>query len=186
MKFQHIFAKDDERAVSPVIGVILMVAITVILAAVIGGFVLGLGDSLNQAPQAQLDASDGSGNGTAMESEGANEVLTISHGGGDPLPGDEYEIRVTNASGDTNTLYNGSVQTVQWSEDYDGDTGTEDFDITLSSDPGEFGVSDSVSVTFEVSSADDNGGVDYNGEWEVQIVHSPSDSILLDETVDVE
>jgi len=47
---------DDDRGVSPVIGVILMVAITVILAAVIGTFVLGLGDSLQQAPQAQLDA----------------------------------------------------------------------------------------------------------------------------------
>lgn len=36
----------NDRGVSPVIGVILMVAITVILAAVIGTFVLGLGDSL--------------------------------------------------------------------------------------------------------------------------------------------
>ena len=36
----------DDDAVSPVIGVILMVAITVILAAVIGTFVLGLGDNV--------------------------------------------------------------------------------------------------------------------------------------------
>lgn len=36
--------KDNDRGVSPVIGVILMVAITVILAAVIASFVLGLGD----------------------------------------------------------------------------------------------------------------------------------------------
>ncbi|WP_338071862.1 type IV pilin N-terminal domain-containing protein [Halorutilus salinus] len=35
---------NDDSAVSPVIGVILMVAITVILAAVIGTFVLGLGE----------------------------------------------------------------------------------------------------------------------------------------------
>jgi len=41
--------QDNERAVSPVIGVILMVAITVILAAVIGTFVLGLGDSLGDS-----------------------------------------------------------------------------------------------------------------------------------------
>lgn len=37
------FKTDDDRAVSPVIGVILMVAITVILAAVIAAFVLGIG-----------------------------------------------------------------------------------------------------------------------------------------------
>ena len=42
--------KEGERAVSPVIGVILMVAITVILAAVIASFVLGLGDTDDPAP----------------------------------------------------------------------------------------------------------------------------------------
>lgn len=35
--------KNDKRAVAPVIGVILMVAITVILAAVIAAFVFGMG-----------------------------------------------------------------------------------------------------------------------------------------------
>jgi len=54
MNFKTLFQNDD-RAVSPVIGVILMVAITVILAAVIGTFVLGLGDSLGDStPQASF------------------------------------------------------------------------------------------------------------------------------------
>jgi len=48
MQFKELFADDD--AVSPVIGVILMVAITVILAAVIGTFVLGLGDQVQSNP----------------------------------------------------------------------------------------------------------------------------------------
>ena len=53
MNFKQLIADDD--AVSPVIGVILMVAITVILAAVIGTFVLGLGDQVqNNAPSAQF------------------------------------------------------------------------------------------------------------------------------------
>lgn len=42
----------DNRAVSPVIGVILMVAITVILAAVIGTFIIGLGDNIETNVQA--------------------------------------------------------------------------------------------------------------------------------------
>ena len=41
--------RDDERAVSPVVGVILMVAITVIMAAVIGAFVYGYGGSMVQS-----------------------------------------------------------------------------------------------------------------------------------------
>jgi len=57
MKLDTMFG--DNRGVSPVIGVILMVAITVILAAVIGTFVLGLGDSLGENPTAgvQVDSN---------------------------------------------------------------------------------------------------------------------------------
>ncbi|TKX77870.1 type IV pilin [Halorubrum sp. SD626R] len=50
---------------SPVIGVILMVAITVILAAVIGTFVLGLGDQLGDtAPQASFEVDSVTANGS--------------------------------------------------------------------------------------------------------------------------
>jgi len=48
MKANRKFMKDEE-AVSPVIGVILMVAITVILAAVIAAFVFGMGGSLKKS-----------------------------------------------------------------------------------------------------------------------------------------
>ncbi|MCH7659162.1 MAG: type IV pilin N-terminal domain-containing protein [Euryarchaeota archaeon] len=68
----------EDRGVSPVIGVILMVAITVILAAVIGAFVLGLGDSLGDSgPQASL-SFDQSG-----------DQVTVTHTGGDDLIGAE-------------------------------------------------------------------------------------------------
>ena len=40
------YFKQNEEAVSPVIGVILMVAITVILAAVIAAFVFGMGSNV--------------------------------------------------------------------------------------------------------------------------------------------
>ena len=67
--------RNDKRAVSPVIGVILMVAITVILAAVIGAFVFGLGPSAGTvAPQANLVAS-------GMTTSG----FTLQHNGGDAV-----------------------------------------------------------------------------------------------------
>jgi flagellin-like protein len=53
IQIKELLTGDD--AVSPVIGVILMVAITVILAAVIAAFVLGLGDSSDPAPQVSFD-----------------------------------------------------------------------------------------------------------------------------------
>ncbi|MFC6755724.1 MULTISPECIES: type IV pilin N-terminal domain-containing protein [Haloarcula] len=77
MELKQLFHNDD-KAVSPVIGVILMVAITVILAAVIATFVLGLGDSLsNQAPQASFTCND------------AGDLV---HDGGDELDGDNLYL----------------------------------------------------------------------------------------------
>jgi len=43
MEIEREFAEG--RAVTPVVGVILLVAITVVLAAVVGTFALGLGES---------------------------------------------------------------------------------------------------------------------------------------------
>ena len=80
----------DDEAVSPVIGVILMVAITVILAAVIGTFVLGLGDQVQDtAPQASFnfDFSNTDGNATY----GVN----VTHDGGDTIDADSDDLNVT-------------------------------------------------------------------------------------------
>ena len=67
----------DDEAVSPVIGVILMVAITVILAAVIGTFVLGLGDQVQTtAPQASFNFD---------YTDGTADALEITHDGGDSI-----------------------------------------------------------------------------------------------------
>ena len=67
----------EDRAVSPVIGVVLMVAITVILAAVIGTFVLGLGQNVQSTPQASFSFDFGN-NGSA-------QVVNVTHNGGDTL-----------------------------------------------------------------------------------------------------
>ena len=74
MNFKKLLTED--RAVSPVIGVILMVAITVILAAVIGTFVLGLGDQVSEsAPQAQF----------TFDFDDSAYTLTATHDGGDEI-----------------------------------------------------------------------------------------------------
>ena len=49
--------KENEEAVSPVIGVILMVAITVILAAVIAAFVFGMTDTVQTTKQVSATSS---------------------------------------------------------------------------------------------------------------------------------
>ena len=93
MKPRNLFNSDD-RAVSPVIGVILMVAITVILAAVIGTFVLGLGDQLGDtAPQASFD----------IESSNDSSV-NITKTGGQAIPIDDLVISVDGTRHDDATV----------------------------------------------------------------------------------
>ncbi|HET7323066.1 MAG TPA: type IV pilin N-terminal domain-containing protein [Halococcus sp.] len=72
------------RGVSPVIGVILMVAVVVILAAVIGAFVLGLGGEQQQTPQASFSY------------DAATGTLTMSSG--DPIP-NEFLYVATDGTG---------------------------------------------------------------------------------------
>jgi flagellin-like protein len=96
----------EDRAVSPVIGVILMVAITVILAAVIGTFVLGLGQNVQSTPQAsfQFDFNE------------TSNLVDVTHNGGDRLEvGDNTDsVLITGGGttgtwvGDTTTVYNTS------------------------------------------------------------------------------
>lgn len=84
---------SDEGAVSPVIGVILMVAITVILAAVIGTFVLGLGGQVSQsAPQASL---------TVENVNTEDNLITIAHGGSDTLTASETTVQAESSGGTT-------------------------------------------------------------------------------------
>lgn len=83
----------DDEAVSPVIGVILMVAITVILAAVIATFVLGLGEQVSStAPTASMSTE------FSEQNDGVDGDLTINHDGGDTIKASEIYVRGSNGS----------------------------------------------------------------------------------------
>jgi flagellin-like protein len=120
MNFKDLF--EDDRAVSPVIGVILMVAITVILAAVIGTFVLGLGDQVQSTtPQASFGFSTAGDVSSADENlstvaQGPDMAnMTITHESGDSIPSSNVNLTAGGTSkawvgsgdisaGDSNTV----------------------------------------------------------------------------------
>jgi flagellin-like protein len=84
---------DDDDAVSPVIGVILMVAITVILAAVIGTLVLGLGDQAsNTAPSASFSFEYEAGGSGTCSGPGTGNALDMTHASGDQVPADTVTL----------------------------------------------------------------------------------------------
>jgi flagellin-like protein len=133
MQLKQLFNEDD--AVSPVIGVILMVAITVILAAVIATFVLGLGEQVSDtAPQASFNfdynetqpadgaqdsfnryVDDGTttptGNADNVTQSSIDGTLNIQHSNGPnidlELLGATGSSAVNASSGDATTVYSG-------------------------------------------------------------------------------
>ncbi|WP_440766782.1 type IV pilin [Natronorubrum sp. DTA7] len=104
---QKLIGSEEERAVSPVIGVILMVAITVILAAVIAAFVLDIGDDLGDS---SVNAA------VTVDEDGTDVTVTVSDMGdadGVVLTDDdgqiigESEVLTTTGTSNTHSLTSG-------------------------------------------------------------------------------
>jgi len=173
----------DERGVSPVIGVILMVAITVILAAVIGTFVLGLGDQVSQtAPQATIGV-DGSSSGQlsplpdASSTDQTEPVFTINHNGGDDIEATEtaYLLEYGGNSTDISAqnLTDGSSTPI-WQTGFDGGAAPS----TLST-----ANSETVYVTNQSDVADNPVSVD--GTYTLTLVDDGSGQIIAEKNVNV-
>jgi flagellin-like protein len=74
----------DEEGVSPVIAIILMVAITVVLAGVLYVWVTSLADTTETVDNLQMTAN--------LEVAGGNAYLNITHGGGPKVTWSDYRV----------------------------------------------------------------------------------------------
>ncbi|RLI88539.1 MAG: type IV pilin [Archaeoglobales archaeon] len=159
----------EEKAVSPVIGVILMVAITVILAAVIASFVFGLGAKAPKAaPQAQLTLNDAN---EALSSSEPDAVFTISHQGGDAISCSNIKIFIywqNDTLIDTMTFNNSNY--------FDGDH----FNSTTVLSDGRFEPGDIVIITEGVGYNVSSGTI-----LKVKIIDTVSNQPVLDGQVQV-
>jgi flagellin-like protein len=153
MQFTNLLGDDD--AVSPVIGVILMVAITVILAAVIGTFVLGLGDQVsNTSPTASFtfdfndDGTNDNPADTLAQSSATDGPLSITHDGGDGIEASQLQI----TDGTDTAEVGGTIAIDEWSNTVSaGDTES----IQVDSD-------DTIRVTWQSSNGGDTATL---GKW---------------------
>jgi flagellin-like protein len=150
---------DDDDAVSPVIGVILMVAITVILAAVIASFVLGLGGNQQATPTASFTFDYTEGNSDA------SSYLSITHDGGDTIRGNQVYLRGSNF-GSTDFSPDSSVSISDSDVDYQGTDPGE----TWSDQSGDMSASkgDESAVA-----AGDNINVQADSDYDVRVVWQP-------------
>lgn len=89
---------SEDRALSPVIGVVLLVGLTVILVAVVGGFVTDFGSDVEAAPNAQF--------GVNFDTDSDN--ITLSHDGGNDLDPETLELQYENSSASQSIPFNES------------------------------------------------------------------------------
>ncbi|MBQ4135384.1 MAG: type IV pilin [Methanocorpusculum sp.] len=82
--------KKKEDAVSPVIGVMLMLVVTIVIAAVVAAFAGGLGSDVEMAPTAALDID--------VTADGKVKIESLS---GEALVTKDISIKVTDASGNS-------------------------------------------------------------------------------------
>ncbi|UTF53249.1 type IV pilin [Natronosalvus rutilus] len=95
--------ESSNRAVSPVIGVILMVAITVVLAAVIAAFVLDLGQGQSSNVNAGVSIENGSDGNVTFQLNGkgnAEKVVIRNSAGNEATPNDSSTDAVLENTGE--------------------------------------------------------------------------------------
>lgn len=99
---KHQDRKWNEHAVSPVVGVMLMLVVTIIIAAVVSGFAGGLVSGKEKAPQASLETHITFGD--SMMTGTAGPVLTIKHMSGDPI--NTRNVKLITSWANTTGFYN--------------------------------------------------------------------------------
>ena len=161
--------RRNEEAVSPVIGVILMVAITVILAAVIAAFVFGLGGSQEKAPTASIVV--------ANNPDTTTYDLKISHKGGDTLKGGDWKLSVVSATGGST-----APEFVNSASGNDLSVGAQ---ISVTNITTGCGTTCTLTNQSLNTSAASTAALTTGTKYDIKLVHVPSNAMLVDTVVEV-
>lgn len=166
---------DRDRSVSPVISVILMVAITVILAAVIAVFTMGFaGDTTDVAPQASFDFDYNPENATVTVTHATGEAIAgdqLRFAGGAALEKKSYED-ITEWSG--SEISSGSSATVNVTTDETLQIAWEDKTGRDSAILGEFAVPDGKWAKADLPVVNEGNGNPGSIEYDVTFEGTPS------------
>jgi archaeal type IV pilus assembly protein PilA len=93
------FSRKNDEAVSPVIGVILMVAITVILAAVIAAFVFGMSGNITKTKIVAVTAHQPDARHITVTYQGGQDAQSFTKGNVTVTPETTCTLSYTNTSG---------------------------------------------------------------------------------------
>ena len=156
MNFYKRFHKN-ERGVSPVIGVVLMLAITIVLGAVVAGFAFGFLGTSTKAPSVALSVIDDPTDSAS---------LILKHSGGESLAANDWKCSVTDGKESTADFTPSAVTSAP-------------SDSALST-----GVGIDIADESDVDTGAYTDGTNIAAGWyHIVAVHVPCDTILLETNV---
>ena len=173
--------KVRNRGVANVIGIILLVAIVVIMASIVGVYALGSELSIREStPVAGLSINDAPGNQLNPDStyypqtNDEDEFIDIHHESGEPLTIENTGIIIREAS--TNDLV------TKW----DGDKWDTSHDNMESAKFADIGPTDEISPGDQLTIVLKDNGEEFQGEFSVDINHIPSEQPIASETLSIQ
>lgn len=169
-----------DRAVTPVVSTILMVAIVVVLAATISVFFFGVTEDLNETAPNVAQTSGEFNPGASAQS------VRITHIAGKSVPADELEVIVRASGPDVDTEAR-LVNLPEFDEEKDPENIISYFNKEIeSNDPNTWSVGDTIQFEINVGGADFReppvGSNPDADQLTVLIIHTPSSAVIVRKT----
>ena len=206
---KHNTRNCSDHAVSPVVGVMLMLVVTIIIAAVVSAFAGGLATGKEKAPQASIDVQIRTNADDTMS--GTNTIMTFTELSGDPIltkdvaiityytnkSGNIYKNRQTATSAGVDLYGYGSLTRIPFINDmrygYSGNNPVKDFGnftwksgdvLSTGSTAGTAALLaiNSTSTPYTIADPDFGPG----SVVDVKIMHVPSGQYIFDKEVAVQ
>jgi len=170
--------RGDERAVTPTVGIVLIVAITVILAGVIGVFAFGFVDELGEKPTfAALELTFEEESASAPDYDEFRWELELTNRGGETVDADEIVVNLDHGDQRVTGTLNRSLragETVELTVVHNNQG-----DNTI---PGDVNCAD---VNVACRLAGDETNYPDDDQIRLQMIHEPSGSILYREQISI-
>lgn len=168
----------DNRGVTPAIGVILVVMITVILAATVGAYAFGVVDEIDEKPTyAALELNFDEEPASKPAYEEFRWQIELTHTGGETVDADEIVVQLNHGNQRVTGTLDRSLQageTVELVIVHNNQAGN-----TIPSDLS----CDDVNVACRL--AGDDGNYPDDNEIYLRMLHGPSETILYEETIGI-
>ena len=174
----------DEKAVSPVVGIMLMIAITIVLGVTLIFFATAF-EIQEPAPFVAHASGELVRKGGA-DGHRADQRVYIYHEGGEPIIVSDMEIVVdsTEVCGKRSRIIDLPVQNSLNSSNIKGDTGMLDkglYGIDGAIEEAEFSAGEK--LMFRINNGEDACPLKKGDQITVKIIHKPTNTIVIEETL---